>query len=75
MVPWLICETFFGMLVSWACIFASLTVGLHRNLDAPIDIPITIGYWVVSFVVNFFITKEIAFAYKISVSQKLELKR
>ena len=52
-----------------------MTVGLHRNLDAPFDPSIVISFWAVSFFINFFITKEVAIAYKVSVSQKLELRR
>ena len=75
MVPWLICETFFGMLLSWVLIFTSMTLAVHRNLDASCDIPITLGFWGVSFIMQFYCTKDFAFSYKVSVSQKLLLRR
>ena len=77
LVPWVICETFGGQLLSWSLIFGSMVIAIHRSAEMPYtkSSPTVVGgYIVVSFAANFFLSKDIMFAYRRSVSQKIQIR-
>ena len=58
LMPMIICETFAAMLFSWVLIFSSLTLGVARNIDAPLELGVVIVCWIICFLVNFLIVKD-----------------
>ena len=59
LIPWFLCETVFGQLVSWLCMFVTMIIGVHRHYEWSVDYKVLPVYMCVCAGISVMITLDL----------------